>query len=101
MAACQGTILLVDAAQGIQAQTVANFYLAFSEGLNIIPILNKIDLPTAEPNRAIKQIESTFEIDTQDIIKVRYYESLIGFVNVYLVLFTECFCLCRYLLNLV
>ncbi|KAJ2362268.1 Translation factor guf1 mitochondrial [Coemansia sp. RSA 2610] len=68
LAACQGTILLVDAAQGIQAQTVANFYLAFGEGLEVIPMLNKVDLPTAEPERAAQQIESTFEIDSSRIL---------------------------------
>ncbi|KAJ2542853.1 Translation factor guf1 mitochondrial [Coemansia sp. RSA 1853] len=68
LAACQGTILLVDAAQGIQAQTVANFYLAFGEGLAVVPMLNKVDLPTAEPERAAQQIESTFEIDASKIL---------------------------------
>ncbi|KAJ2514702.1 Translation factor guf1 mitochondrial, partial [Coemansia sp. RSA 2049] len=68
LAACQGTILLVDAAQGIQAQTVANFYLAFGEGLAVIPMLNKVDLPTAEPDRAALQIESAFEIDAANIV---------------------------------
>ncbi|KAJ1943036.1 Translation factor guf1 mitochondrial, partial [Kickxella alabastrina] len=70
LAACQGTILLVDAAQGVQAQTVANFYLAFGEGLGIIPMLNKVDLPTAEPERAVLQIESAFEIDAADILHI-------------------------------
>ncbi|KAF7726082.1 hypothetical protein EC973_009056 [Apophysomyces ossiformis] len=70
LAACQGTLLLVDAAQGIQAQTVANFYLAFGEGLHIIPVLNKIDLPGAEPERVKKQIESTFELDTSSILSI-------------------------------
>ncbi|KAJ2041420.1 Translation factor guf1 mitochondrial [Coemansia sp. S3946] len=70
LAACQGTILLVDAAQGIQAQTVANFYLAFGEGLSVIPMLNKVDLPTAEPERAAKQIESAFEIEADCILKI-------------------------------
>ncbi|KAG0175971.1 hypothetical protein DFQ28_007049 [Apophysomyces sp. BC1034] len=70
LAACQGTLLLVDAAQGIQAQTVANFYLAFGEGLHIIPILNKIDLPGAEPERVVKQIQSAFELDTSSIISI-------------------------------
>ncbi|KAJ2701637.1 Translation factor guf1 mitochondrial [Coemansia sp. IMI 209128] len=70
LAACQGTILLVDAAQGIQAQTVANFYLAFGEGLSVIPMLNKVDLPTAEPERAAKQIESAFEIEADRILKI-------------------------------
>ncbi|KAJ1735665.1 Translation factor guf1 mitochondrial [Coemansia biformis] len=68
LAACQGTILLVDAAQGIQAQTVANFYLAFGEGLEVIPMLNKVDLQTAEPARAAKQIESAFEIDAGGLL---------------------------------
>ncbi|KAI9506040.1 P-loop containing nucleoside triphosphate hydrolase protein [Coemansia spiralis] len=70
LAACQGTILLVDAAQGIQAQTVANFFLAFGEGLEVIPILNKVDLPTAEPERAALQIESAFEIPTNNILHI-------------------------------
>ncbi|KAJ2509027.1 Translation factor guf1 mitochondrial [Coemansia sp. RSA 2052] len=70
LAACQGTILLVDAAQGIQAQTVANFYLAFGEGLSVIPMLNKVDLPTAEPERAAKQIESAFEIEAGCILQI-------------------------------
>ncbi|CAG8579995.1 9189_t:CDS:10 [Funneliformis caledonium] len=67
LVACQGTILLVDASQGIQAQTVANFFLAFNEGLTIIPVINKIDLPAAEPDRVINQVESTFELDTSEI----------------------------------
>ncbi|KAJ1824299.1 Translation factor guf1 mitochondrial [Coemansia sp. RSA 2599] len=70
LAACQGTILLVDAAQGIQAQTVANFYLAFGEGLEVIPMLNKVDLPTAEPERAAQQIESAFEIEADRILHI-------------------------------
>ncbi|KAJ1673466.1 Translation factor guf1 mitochondrial, partial [Spiromyces aspiralis] len=69
LSACQGTILLVDAAQGVQAQTAANFYLAFSEGLTIIPVMNKVDLPTAEPERTKTQIESAFEIETKDILQ--------------------------------
>ncbi|KAI8924937.1 P-loop containing nucleoside triphosphate hydrolase protein [Entophlyctis helioformis] len=64
LAACQGTLLLVDACQGIQAQTIANFYLAFGEGLSIIPVLNKVDLPAADPVRIAEQIETAFEIDT-------------------------------------
>ncbi|KAJ2722801.1 Translation factor guf1 mitochondrial [Coemansia sp. Benny D115] len=70
LAACQGTILLVDAAQGVQAQTVANFYLAFGEGLKVIPMLNKVDLQTAEPERAALQIESAFEISSDDILHI-------------------------------
>ena len=67
LAACEGTILLVDAAQGIQAQTVANFYLAFSEGLSILPVLNKVDLPNADANAVKKQLETAFEITNQTI----------------------------------
>ncbi|CAO3702790.1 unnamed protein product [Rhizopus stolonifer] len=70
LAACQGTLLLVDAAQGIQAQTVANFYLAFGEGLEIIPVMNKIDLPGAEPARVAKQIQSAFELDASSILEI-------------------------------
>ncbi|KAG9291219.1 hypothetical protein G9A89_021721 [Geosiphon pyriformis] len=70
LAACQGTLLLIDASQGIQAQTVANFFLAFGEGLVIIPILNKIDLPTADTEKVKFQIESTFEINTKNILEI-------------------------------
>ncbi|KAJ3411070.1 Translation factor guf1 mitochondrial [Chytridiales sp. JEL 0842] len=70
LAACQGTILLVDAAQGIQAQTVANFFLAFGENLEILPVLNKVDLPGAEPDKVARQIEATFEIPCDDILHV-------------------------------
>ena len=54
--ACQGALLLVDAAQGIQAQTMANFYLAFDQDLTIIPVINKIDLPNAKPEKVIEEI---------------------------------------------
>src|SRR5213592_134582 len=57
LAACEGAVLLVDASQGIEAQTLANAYLAVEQGLEIIPILNKIDLPGAEPERRAKEIE--------------------------------------------
>lgn len=70
MAACQGTLLLVDASQGIQAQTVANFYLAFGQGLHVIPVINKIDLPGANTDKVVKQIHSAFELDTEQILKV-------------------------------
>ena len=69
-ASCGGALLLVDASQGVQAQTVANFYLAFSEGLKLLPIINKIDLPSAEPERAIEQIKDTFELDPNDAVLV-------------------------------
>ena len=62
-ASCGGALLLVDASQGVQAQTVANFYLAFSQGLHLVPIINKIDLQSAEPQRALEQIKDTFELD--------------------------------------
>ncbi|CAG8549460.1 9495_t:CDS:10 [Gigaspora margarita] len=67
LAACQGTILLVDAAQGLQAQTVANFWLAYNQELSIIPVVNKVDLPAADVERVTKQIQSTFELDTTNI----------------------------------
>lgn len=70
LAACNGCLLLVDASQGIQAQTVANFYLAYSQNLQIIPVLNKIDLPTAEPERVVEQLEATFDIPAQDALLV-------------------------------
>jgi len=70
LAACQGTLLLVDASQGIQAQTVANFYLAFGQGLHVIPVINKIDLPGANPDKVVKQIHSAFELDTEDVLKI-------------------------------
>jgi elongation factor 4 len=56
-------LLLVDASQGVQAQTVANFYMAFSLGLTLLPVINKIDLPSADPQRALDQIKANFELD--------------------------------------
>jgi small GTP-binding protein len=69
-ASCGGAILLVDASQGVQAQTVANFYLAFSQGLYLMPVLNKVDLPTADAARALEQIRSTFELDVENAVMV-------------------------------
>ncbi|XP_058187357.1 translation factor GUF1 homolog, mitochondrial [Rhododendron vialii] len=63
LAACQGALLVVDAAQGVQAQTVANFYLAFESNLTIIPVINKIDQPTADPDRVKAQLKSMFDLD--------------------------------------
>ncbi|KAH3678213.1 hypothetical protein WICMUC_001642 [Wickerhamomyces mucosus] len=69
-ASCGGALLLVDASQGVQAQTVANFYLAYSLGLKLIPVINKIDLDHADIPRSIDQVETTFELPKEDIIKV-------------------------------
>ncbi|XP_071731081.1 translation factor GUF1 homolog, mitochondrial-like [Rutidosis leptorrhynchoides] len=68
LAACQGALLVVDAAQGVQAQTVANFYLAFESNLSIIPIINKIDQPTADPERVKEQLKSMFDLDPSDVL---------------------------------
>jgi GTP-binding protein LepA len=68
LAACEGAILVVDAAQGVEAQTLANVYLALENNLEIIPVLNKIDLPTADPEGVAKQIEDTVGLDCTDII---------------------------------
>lgn len=67
---CGGALLLVDASQGVQAQTVANFYLAFSRGLSLIPVINKVDLPHADSPRALEQIKETFELDPDSAILV-------------------------------
>lgn len=68
LAACEGAILVVDATQGIEAQTLANLYLAMDNNLEIIPIINKIDLPNAEPERVINEIVDTLGFDKEDII---------------------------------
>ncbi|CAL5191225.1 unnamed protein product [Lathyrus oleraceus] len=68
LAACQGVLLVVDAAQGVQAQTVANFYLAFESNLSIIPVINKIDQPTADPDRVKSQLKSMFDLDPSDAL---------------------------------
>ncbi|KAI5341019.1 hypothetical protein L3X38_020293 [Prunus dulcis] len=68
LAACQGALLVVDAAQGVQAQTVANFYLAFESNLTIIPVINKIDQPTADPDRVKAQLKSMFDLDASDAL---------------------------------
>ncbi|KAJ4973045.1 hypothetical protein NE237_006219 [Protea cynaroides] len=68
LAACQGALLVVDAAQGVQAQTVANFYLAFESNLTIIPVINKIDQPTADPDRIKAQLKSMFDLDPEDAL---------------------------------
>ncbi|MBI3919902.1 MAG: elongation factor 4 [Armatimonadetes bacterium] len=63
LAACEGAILVVDAAQGVEAQTVANVYLAVDHGLEIIPVINKIDLPAADPGRVLSEVEDLIGID--------------------------------------
>ncbi|KAM7251460.1 hypothetical protein ACFE04_023343 [Oxalis oulophora] len=68
LAACQGALLVVDAAQGVQAQTVANFYLAFESNLTIIPVINKIDQPTADIDRVKAQLKSMFDLDPNDCL---------------------------------
>ncbi|KAH7847575.1 hypothetical protein Vadar_027732 [Vaccinium darrowii] len=68
LAACQGALLVVDASQGIEAQTVANFYLAFESNLTIVPVINKIDLPTADPDRVKAQLKSMFDLDPNEAI---------------------------------
>ncbi|MCQ2498252.1 MAG: translation elongation factor 4 [Lachnospiraceae bacterium] len=66
LAACDGAILVVDAAQGIEAQTLANVYLALDHNLEVFPVINKIDLPSAEPERVINEIEDVIGIEAQD-----------------------------------
>jgi GTP-binding protein LepA len=68
LAACEGALLLVDASQGVEAQTLANAYLATDNNLEIIPVINKIDLPAAEPERIREQIESVVGIDARDAV---------------------------------
>ena len=66
--ACEGTLLVVDASQGVEAQTLANTYLAINHNLEIIPVINKIDLPSAEPERIREQIEQLVGIDATDAV---------------------------------
>jgi len=70
LAACEGAILVVDAAQGIEAQTLANTYLALEQNLEIIPVLNKIDLPAAEPELRAKELSNILGINPEDIISI-------------------------------
>ncbi|KAH9950270.1 P-loop containing nucleoside triphosphate hydrolase protein [Amylocystis lapponica] len=70
LAACEGALLLVDATQGIQAQSISVFHVARERGLKIIPVLNKIDLPAAQPEIIAAQMESTFGLDPADIIQI-------------------------------
>ncbi len=70
LAACDGAILVVDAAQGIEAQTLANVYLALDHDLDVFPVINKIDLPSAEPERVINEIEDVIGIEAQDAPRI-------------------------------
>ncbi|HNN98230.1 MAG TPA: translation elongation factor 4, partial [Pseudomonadota bacterium] len=70
LAACEGALLVVDASQGVQAQTLANVYVALDNNLEIVPVLNKIDLPTADPERIRKQIEEVIGIDASGAVPV-------------------------------
>jgi GTP-binding protein LepA len=70
LAACEGSILVVDASQGVEAQTLANVYQALDAGHEIVPVLNKIDLPAAEPERIKKQIEDTIGLDASDAVPI-------------------------------
>lgn len=70
LAACEGALLVVDASQGVEAQTLANAYLAVEQGLEIIPVLNKIDLPQADPVRVKEQIEQVVGLDTSDSLAI-------------------------------
>ncbi|MCL0077582.1 translation elongation factor 4 [Peptococcaceae bacterium] len=70
LAACEGALLVVDASQGIEAQTLANVYLALEHNLEIIPVINKIDLPSADPERIKREIEETIGLDAEDAILV-------------------------------
>ena len=70
LAACEGALLVVDAAQGVEAQSVANCYTAIEQGLEVVPVLNKIDLPSADPDKVIREIEEIIGIDAQNCLRV-------------------------------
>ncbi len=70
LAACDGAILVVDAAQGIEAQTLANVYMALDHDLDVFPVINKIDLPSAEPDRVVEEIEDIIGIEAQDAPRI-------------------------------
>src|SRR5256712_5009149 len=69
LAACEGALLVVDASQGVEAQTVANCYTAIEQGVEVVPVLNKIDLPSANPERVIQEIEDVIGIEAKDAVR--------------------------------
>lgn len=70
LASCEGALLVVDAAQGVEAQSVANCYTAIEQGLEVVPVLNKMDLPQAEPERVMREIEEVIGIDAHEAVHV-------------------------------
>ncbi len=70
LSACEGAVLIVDATQGVQAQTLANVYLAIDQGLEIVPVINKIDLPSADPERIRKEVENIIGLDMSDAVPI-------------------------------
>jgi GTP-binding protein LepA len=76
LAACEGGVLVVDASQGVEAQTLANVYLAIDNNLEVFPVLNKVDLPAAEPDRVIQEIEEIIGIDAHDAVRASAKEGI-------------------------
>ena len=76
LAACEGALLVVDAAQGVEAQSVANCFTAVEQDLEILPVLNKIDLPSAEPDRVKNEIEEIIGLDTEETMEVSAKQGL-------------------------
>ncbi|MEX2325493.1 MAG: GTP-binding protein, partial [Gemmatimonadaceae bacterium] len=76
LAACEGAILVVDASQGVQAQTISNLFLALDAGLTIVPVLNKIDLPSAEPDRRRAELVELLGVDPDDVLQVSAKEGI-------------------------
>src|SRR5215468_11462024 len=70
LSACEGALLVVDVSQGVEAQTVANCYTAVEQGVDVVPVLNKIDLPSADPERVIDEIEDIIGIEATDAVRV-------------------------------
>jgi len=69
LAACEGALLVVDAAQGVEAQSVANCYTAIEQGLEVIPVLNKMDLPQADPDKVAQEIEDIIGVEAMDAVR--------------------------------